>query len=487
VAAAIGGALVALFYHRVGLTLSHYDARGHLIVARRIFDSITPGWEQIGAIWLPLPHVLNAIPVQIDLLYRTGASGVAISVASFAIAAAAVAWLVFAFTRSRGAAIAGAAVFALNPNVLYLQATPMTESLLFALLTAAVAMLVSWSRTGRPAGAAAGWALALACLTRYEAWPVTVCALGAALWARARAGDRWSTAARRVAAIGAYPLAAVIGFVVFSKIVIDEWFVTSGFFVPDNPSAGRPLLALTEILWGIRTLSGYALVGAGGLGLVALAVSGLAGRRRGDWLLPLSLAATAAVPWYAFLQGHPFRVRYMVPLVVAQAVGAGVAAGLLPVGRFAVAALVAIVALELRPLDRAAPMVVEAQWDRPNSAMRQRVTDCLRRGYRGETIMASMGSLGHYMQELALAGFDIRDFLHEGNGEIWARALQAPRPYAGWILIEERAEGGDMLARLAREHQEYLAGFSRACEGGGVALYRRDPRPEASEPHVERE
>src|SRR5215212_195661 len=78
--AAVIGSVVAWHYHRVGLTLSHYDARGHLVVARRIVDSITPGWQQIGAVWLPLPHLLNAVPIQVDLFYRTGASGVAISI-----------------------------------------------------------------------------------------------------------------------------------------------------------------------------------------------------------------------------------------------------------------------------------------------------------------------------------------------------------------------------------------------------------------------
>src|SRR5712671_6875820 len=88
-----GGTLAALFYHRLDLTLSHYDARGHLVVARRIADSITPGWQQIGAVWLPLPHLLNAIPVQIDAFYRTGASAVAISTISFAVASMAIAWI----------------------------------------------------------------------------------------------------------------------------------------------------------------------------------------------------------------------------------------------------------------------------------------------------------------------------------------------------------------------------------------------------------
>ncbi len=60
-AAVVVGTIVAMYYARLGLTLSHYDARGHLIVARRVLDSITPGWQQIGAVWLPLPHLLNLL------------------------------------------------------------------------------------------------------------------------------------------------------------------------------------------------------------------------------------------------------------------------------------------------------------------------------------------------------------------------------------------------------------------------------------------
>ena len=141
-AAAGAGVLAAVHYHRLGLTLSHYDARGHLVVARRIFDNITPGWQQIGAVWLPLPHLLNALPVQIDLFYRTGASAVALSILSFAVATGAIAWIVSALTESRLAAVAAATVFAANPNVLYLQSTPMTEPLLLALTLLGVALLV---------------------------------------------------------------------------------------------------------------------------------------------------------------------------------------------------------------------------------------------------------------------------------------------------------------------------------------------------------
>jgi hypothetical protein len=491
-----GGAFAAWHYHRLGLTLSHYDARGHLIVARRIADSITPGWQQTGAVWLPLPHLLNAIPVQADLFYRTGASAVAISVASYAVTAGAIAWILLRLTASIPAAAAGAAVFALNPNVLYLQSTPMTEPLLLATTTIAVALLIAEAQRhegteaalkgcatsaeaalkGCPTTTGVGLALALACLTRYEAWPATIAALAAAAWARWRNGARAPVVMREIGRVALFPAAAVAAFAIFSRVVIGEWFLAGGFFVPENKALGDPMLAAAEIGWGVRALSGPLLtaIGAAGLG-IALGL-GLASRRRAAALLVVALAAMAAIPWVAFYDGHPFRIRYMVPLIAVEAIGAGLAAGVWPgrrVQALAAAALVVAATYELRPLDASAPMVVEAQWDRPNAPERARVTSCLGAPAPGRKIMASMGSLGHYMQEASTAGFAVRDFLHEGNGDIWLAALVDPRPFTDWMLIEEKAEGGDMLAKLARSKPSFLDGFDRVCEGAGLALYRR--------------
>ena len=187
--AAILGTIAASVYWRAGLSLSHYDAKAHLVVARRIFDSLTPSWEQIGAVWLPLPHLLNAIPVQIDFFYQTGAFAIAVSIVSFAITTACVSAIVRSLSGSRTGAVLAASLFALNPNVLYLQSTPMTEPLLFALTSLVVLQLVEWAKSETPrARAVVGWTIVAACLTRYEAWPIVGSAIVAAAYFKWRRG-----------------------------------------------------------------------------------------------------------------------------------------------------------------------------------------------------------------------------------------------------------------------------------------------------------
>jgi hypothetical protein len=206
-------------------------------------------------------------------------------------------------------------------------------------------------------------------------------------------------------------------------------------------------------------------------------------------LVSVSLFAAAALPFYAFYQGHPYRVRYMVPMVAACALFCGVAVGMMrrPIkapttsarrpglyGPAVAMLLIGSAVVESPVWNSRAPMIAEAQWDTPRRLGRRAVTACLGPHYRGERVMASMGSLAHYMQELSLEGFAIADFLHEGNGAIWQLALETgPAAHAGWMLVEEQSEGGDVLAQRVRADAVFTRGMARVCEGGGVALYRR--------------
>jgi hypothetical protein len=165
----------------------------------------------------------------------------------------------------------------------------------------------------------------------------------------------------------------------------------------------------------------------------------------------------------------------MVPLVAAVWALAGAGLGRLP-NRWQLpgaAILLALALIQTPPFEGRNPMATEAQRERPLQRARETVTRYLAAEHDGSPILASMGSLGHYMQETASIGLGLRQFVHEGNGDLWAGALERPRSHVRWILIEELAEGGDVLAARAKGDSEFLAGFQRVAEGGGVALYRR--------------
>lgn len=476
VLAAILGTYGASVYWRAGLSLSHYDAKAHLVVSRRIFDSLTPSWEQIGAVWLPLPHVLNMLPVQIDWMYRTGASAIAISIASFAITVACISAIVRKSNGNRIGAILAASLFALNPNVLYLQSTPMTEPLLFALSSLVVLHLIEWVigdeiRIRR----AAGWTIVLACLTRYEAWPIVGAAMTVAALAKWQRGAAFNAVAREMARLAIYPALTVLFFMGLSFASTGTWFVTGGFYVADPKLQGQASAVWDAIREGLVGLAGPTFVNAAEISAALLLLLAVTRRKWSVMVMPLALLASIALPFYAFYSGHPFRIRYEVPLILGAAACVGTAVSMLRLAAPLIAIpLIIMIYGEVLPFSNNAPMIVEAQLDRDNSAGRQAVTTCLHEQYDGTTIMASMGSLAHYMQELSNAGFTLSDFIHEGSGPIWQHAYYGePSKFVGWVLVEERAEGGDMLYQKQQSWSGFLAGYDRVCEGGNVALYRR--------------
>jgi hypothetical protein len=275
---------------------------------------------------------------------------------------------------------------------------------------------------------------------------------------------------------------AVIGFLINSKITVGSWFVSTGFFVPDNPARGHVWLAWTEVWDGLVRLSGPVVPWLAVVAVLFLVASAF--RRRTDLpadaggheiLLVLALAACAILPWAAYYQGHPVRIRYDVPLVAAAAALIGAAVALLPrtARAFAGAAIVAIAVWQAPPLDRTAPVIVEAQRVAAEDAGRTAVTAYLAAHWDGRPIMMSMGSLAQYMHDLSAAGFNVRDFLHEGNGELWKYAMRTPRPYVEWIAIQEN-EDRDEIFRQTRVDPRFLNGYARVVTGGGVALYRRE-------------
>ncbi len=108
--------------------LNYGDAIAHLHIARRVLDSRTPRFSQLGSVWLPLPHILFIPFVQNFDWWATGLAGVIPSALAWIGSCAGLYRLARHFVSIPAAALA-LAFFAFNPNLLYLQTTAMTEPL----------------------------------------------------------------------------------------------------------------------------------------------------------------------------------------------------------------------------------------------------------------------------------------------------------------------------------------------------------------------
>src|SRR3989338_10469959 len=109
------------------LIVAYGDAESHLNIAKRVIHGLTPGFAQLGGIWLPMPHILMIPFVYFDFLWRTGLAGSIVSGFAFIVSSIFLFKLTKLLTGNKYAAFFSSLVFVLNPNILYLQSTPMTE------------------------------------------------------------------------------------------------------------------------------------------------------------------------------------------------------------------------------------------------------------------------------------------------------------------------------------------------------------------------
>ncbi len=185
--AAITVSLSALaHYYKWGQILLSGDAVAHINIARRVFDSRTPGLQQLGTVWLPLQHLLTIPFIISDAGWSSGVGGAIPSMAAyvfgtlgmFRLVRSGMAWVGAQEGPARVAAWIAAVVFAANPNLMYLQTTALNEPLSLALLIWATAFFTDFAHfalQGENDEAArhltwSGWLLLCAMLVRYDAW-----------------------------------------------------------------------------------------------------------------------------------------------------------------------------------------------------------------------------------------------------------------------------------------------------------------------------
>lgn len=185
-----------IYYGRHELLL-YGDAVAHINIARRILDNrnwATSFW-QLGTVWLPLQHVAMLAFVWNKALWQSGIAGAIPGMLAYILGSLGIFRLVSG-RAPRIAAYFATAIYALNPNLLYMQATAMNEPILLAFFIWALVYLDELLRAQfpPPPGSAAasprmradraleacGIAMAGGVLTRYDGWFIAT-VLGALL------------------------------------------------------------------------------------------------------------------------------------------------------------------------------------------------------------------------------------------------------------------------------------------------------------------
>ena len=450
--ALVSGASVVLTCAN-GWTLWYGDAQAHVNIARRVIDSRTPGIYQIGTVWLPLPHALMLLFVWNDWLWRTGLAGAIPAALSFIAAGG----FLFATVRrifdSAAAAWASLAVFAMNPNLLYLQATPMTEPISLA---AMAGLLYTTVRFGESPSfrwaAAAGLVGALGSLTRYEGWFVLPFAALFILW---KGGSRrFAKALLFFAIAGAGPL---------FWLAFNWYFWGNALEFYNGPWSARAIYArgLRAGLprypgdhdWAVAMLYvRSAAVALAGLTPFLLAIPGLlvALWRRALWpllflaLTPLfyiwSLHAGSVPIYIPSLWPHSYyNTRYPIAVLLFLGFAAGATVLLAP-RRFRPLAALAVALLAVTPwlLHRHPEDWICWKESEVNSTSRRAWTaqaaTVLEQDYHGGGIFADFGDLTGIF---ARAGIPLRETFHEGNVPAWDGAVARP----DLMLFEKWAVG----------------------------------------------
>lgn len=167
-----------LYYFFAGQILAYGDAESHINIAKRVIDSLTPGFGQLGGVWLPLQHLMMVPFVASNFLWRTGLGGSIVSMVCFIFASIGIYLCLHVLTKNVIASMLGAFIFIFNPNILYLQATPLGEIALITMMILATYFLLCWAKEDNFLYLIEGsFFIFCGTLIRYDAWFYVFCSV----------------------------------------------------------------------------------------------------------------------------------------------------------------------------------------------------------------------------------------------------------------------------------------------------------------------
>lgn len=472
--AAAAGFLACLYSTGHGINLDYSDAQSHLTIARRIFDSKSPGFEQLGTVWLPVPHLL-LVPFVLNMwLFSSGWAACLLGTAALSATAAGLYRISARLGLGRAARIASVLVLVGNPAVLYVYTTALTEPVLIMCLVAGMAGLAHWATSRRrmsPGELAvfAGIPSGAAVLSRYEGWAMVLTGTAFVLVAARRRSGTWREALTMAAAYAMVPAAAVLWWLSYNWAIygnpLEFMFgqysayaqqknITDGGLLPTKGNLG---LSLWTFHWSVLETSGVVVLALAALGGGALML------RRGISNSTLLVAVTGSAYAFALLSlylgqtainnDHSLPTtwwnnRFALTALPLVAVLAAFAVNELARPRWVRPWAMSVLLLALLaqntwwiqdPTARLA-VLAEGRMSAESTGNSTAAARWLGARYSSGGILMDESARGNAV--LPVLGVPIREIYNRASGDHFAPALEDPARYAEWVFVNVEAGNG---------------------------------------------
>jgi hypothetical protein len=489
------------WYSLHGDTVAFNDARIRAMIGRRVVVSRTPGLAQLGITWLPLDFMLMLPLIWNDTLFRSGIAASLPSMVAYVLAAVYMFRLGRLVSASRSVGWVAAVVLMLNPSLLYMQSTAMSET------SSVCAIVISTSYALRVARFHAASdilkcaaAVAAGTLVRYENW-VLAAALVPVLayigwrYRGSQVAEAWTIL------YGILAFAGCVGWVIYNGVIFHDPLLSffygqsSHTYYANTPASALPA---RHHPWVALEVYGYTIVQTVGWTLVAMALVGFSvfvwrARLRVAtlpayltlvpfafyWLVLYAGINTESLP--EFGMGRYYNVRFGLLTIPAVALFAALLATAFSASRrrlIAGAALAAIVLSTVLTSATQTPLVLREALYGAGSDGRltgEQQAHWFGSHYRGGDVLITYVN-DPSMMFFLLTQYDLPDraLITDASGWQFTHALEHPETTVTWIVMNSDASNGESkIWTTLSSRQDWRKYFALRQEFGTTQIYER--------------
>jgi 4-amino-4-deoxy-L-arabinose transferase-like glycosyltransferase len=490
-----------VFCYTRGYLLLYGDAVAHLGIARRIFDSRNPGLSQLGGVWLPLPHLLILPFVQKMEWWQNGLAGAWPSLLCF-IASVVGIYRLARRMMTQQWAFAATLFYALNPNLLYLSTTAMTEPLFLAeliwltLFTMECTVAIREQRHTLVARRLLYIALLIvaAVFTRYDGWILGAAAWCIVTWCLSRNREVWRKVAPSFTVMTLLAIAAPLSWLAYNQHFYHDPldflrgpYSAAAIEKKTSPPGSRHYRGWHNPGWALLFFTRTAQVDASawetGFAVMLAALAGLALAIRRRLALP-SLLLWLPLPFYVYAIAYSsvpifipqlwphsyYNARYGMELLPALAVFTFLAAEWVQqhwlnsqsiLSRLFQPLVLVLIVLNTVVMVRFVPLVLKEGI--VNSTTRIALETAIARELQSfQPDVPILMSTSDHIGALQNADIPLRRTLNEGDYVTWKAALDAPAEHAAYVI----AIVGDPVFQAVNAHPQGLTEMTILCTTG---------------------